>query len=179
MNKQTLELLRFPIGKFDWEAERNPEVLNEAIIKIQNLPLQLIETAASLPPSILLHRYRPEGWTIAQVIHHLADSHMHSYLRFKHTILEDTPSIKDYEEPKWAELPDASNTEIDYSLNLLSALHYRWVLFLKNLNQNDYKKSYFHPERNKNYPLDAALLIYAWHGEHHLAHIKNAIENGY
>ena len=125
------------------------------------------------------HRYRPNGWTIAQVIHHLADSHMHSYLRFKHAILEDTPSIKNYEEAKWANLPDASTIEIDYSLNLIKALHFRWVFFLKELKFKDYKKSYFHRERNKYYPLDTTLLIYAWHCDHHLAHIKNAIKKGY
>jgi hypothetical protein len=104
---------------------------------------------------------------------------MHSYLRFKHALLENTPSIKDYEESQWAKLQDASSTEIDYSLNLITALHYRWTLFLRSLTQDDFKKSYFHPERNKNYPLDATLLIYSWHCKHHLAHIKNAIKKGY
>jgi hypothetical protein len=179
MNPEAIEKLRYPIGKFDWEAPRTKEVLNEAIVKIKNFPVQLNELVSPLSTPVLLHRYRPEGWTIAQVVHHLADSNMHSYLRFKHALLEDTPSIKDYEEVKWANLPDASSHEIDYSLNLISALHYRWVLFLKNLSPEDFKRSYLHPERNKEYPLDATLLIYAWHGEHHLEHIKNAIKNGY
>ena len=179
MNPEKLEQLKYPIGKFDWEADRSPEVLQKAIIKIKNFPKKLKETTAPLPPATLLHRYRPEGWTIAQVIHHLADSHMHSYLRFKHALLEDVPSIKDYQEATWANLPDASSVEIDYSLDLISALHHRWVLFLENLNEKDFKRSYFHHERNKHYPLDATLLIYAWHGDHHLAHIHNAIRKGY
>ena len=115
----------------------------------------------------------------SSVIHHIADSHMHSYLRFKHAILEDTPSIKNYEEDKWANLFDASTTEIDYSLNLIKALHNRWVLFLKNFTPEDFKKSYYHRARNKYYPLDTTLHIYTWLCDHHLAHIKNAIKKGY
>ena len=179
MKEKSLERLRYPIGKFDWDSELNPKTLEEAIIKIEIFPLNLTQTVSSLADKTLRHRYRPNGWTIAQVIHHLADSHMHSYLRFKHAILEDTPSIKDYEEAKWANLPDASTIEIDYSLNLIKALHFRWVFFLKELKFKDYKKCYFHRERNKYYPLDTTLLIYAWHCDHHLAHIKNAIKKGY
>ena len=179
MKEESLEKLRYPIGKFDWDSDLSPKTLKEAIVKIEIFPLNLTKTVSSLDVKTLKHRYRPNGWTIAQVIHHLADSHMHSYLRFKHAILEDTPSIKDYEEAKWANLPDASTIEIDYSLNLIKALHFRWVYFLKELKFKDYKKSYFHRERNKYYPLDTTLLIYAWHCDHHLAHIKNAIKKGY
>ena len=179
MNQKTMEKLRYPIGNFDWEAPRTVEVLNEAIVKIKNFPAELNELVIPLATPVLLHRYRPEGWTIAQVVHHLADSNMHSYLRFKHALLEDKPAIKDYEQVRWADLPYASNHEIDYSLKLIKALHYRWVLFLKNLSPDDFKRSYLHPERNKEYPLDATLMIYAWHVEHHLGHIKNAIKNGY
>ncbi|MGB0601101.1 MAG: DinB family protein, partial [Flavobacteriaceae bacterium] len=87
MNPEAIEKLRYPIGKFDWEAPRTKEVLNEAIVKIKNFPAQLNELVSPLSTPVLLHRYRPEGWTIAQVVHHLADSHMHSYLRFKHALL--------------------------------------------------------------------------------------------
>ena len=152
MKQESLEKLRYPIGKFDWDSEHSSETLEKAIIKIKTFPLNLTETVSTLAVKTLKHRYRPNGWTIAQVIHHLADSHMHSYLRFKHAILEDTPSIKDYEEAKWANLPDASTTEIVYSLNLIKALHFRWVLFLKDLTHKDFKKSYFHRERNKYNP---------------------------
>ena len=179
MNRESLEKLRYPIGKFDWNDERSPDVLEKAIVEIKTFPSKLSETVSALPTKTIQHRYRPNGWTIAQVIHHLADSHMHSYLRFKHALLENNPSIKDYEESQWANLPDASRTEIDYSLNLITALHYRWTLFLRSLTRDDFKKSYYHPERNKNYPLDATLLIYSWHCKHHLAHIKNAIKKGY
>ena len=140
MNQEKLDQLQYPIGKFDWDAERSTEVLEAAIVKINNFPSTLNDTVALLPKTVLLHRYRPEGWTIAQVIHHVADSHMHSYLRFKHALLEDSPSIKDYEEAKWANLIDASDTEIEYSLKLIEALHYRWVLFLKNLTSRGYPR---------------------------------------
>ena len=179
MKKESLEKLRYPIGKFNWDSNHGAGILEDSIIKIKIFPLNLTQTVSSLNIKTLKHRYRPNGWTIAQIIHHIADSHMHSYLRFKHAILEDTPSIKNYEEDKWANLSDASTTEIDYSLNLIKALHYRWVLFLKNLTLEDFKKSYYHRERNKYYPLDTTLRIYAWHCDHHLAHIKNAIKKGY
>ena len=104
---------------------------------------------------------------------------MHSYLRFKHAILETTPSIKDYQEAHWAELPDASETDLSYSLDLLTALHKRWTIFLNTLSEKDLSKTYYHPERKKYYPLNTTILIYAWHGEHNLAHIENAKKKGY
>lgn len=179
MKNDLLEQLKYPIGKFDWETERSAEVLAASIDKIESLPAELEKLVVPLPTAVLKKRYRPEGWTIAQVVHHLADSHMHSYLRFKHALLEKKPSIKDYQEAEWAKLPDASNIQIDYSLHLIKALHYRWVLLLKSLKPVDFQRSYFHPERNKEYPLDITLMIYAWHGVHHLAHIKNAIKNNF
>ncbi|MEK9566206.1 MAG: putative metal-dependent hydrolase [Flavobacteriaceae bacterium] len=179
MNSELLEKLKYPIGKFEWNTTYSPADLKQALLKIKNLPVQLEELVKPLPPAVLSRRYRPEGWTIAQVVHHLADSHMHSYLRFKHALLEENPTIKNYEEVKWASLPDASSLEIDYSLHLLKALHQRWVLFLENLSPEDFKRSYIHSERNKSYPLDTTLMIYAWHGEHHVQHIKNAIKQGY
>src|SRR6056300_1070806 len=179
MNSELLEKLKYPIGKFEWNTTYSPADLKQALLKIKNLPVQLEELVKPLPPAVISRRYRPEGWTIAQVVHHLADSHMHSYLRFKHALLEDFPSIKDYQEVQWAELPDAKNHQIDYSLDIISALHKRWVIFLEGMSKEDFKRSYFHPERQKKYPLDVTLLIYAWHCEHHLAHIKNAIETGY
>jgi hypothetical protein len=96
---------------------------------------------------------------------------MHSYLRFKHALLEDKPTIKAYDEVKWASLPDASNSEIEYSVELLTALHRRWVVFLKDISPNDFNRTYFHPEQNRKYSLDISLLLYAWHGKHHLHHI--------
>mgnify|MGYP002629508714 FL=1 len=179
MNSSATELLRYPIGKYEWNTEPSKSALELAISTLNDFPAKLNELVSGLPKTTLLNRYRPDGWTIAQVIHHLADSHMHSYIRFKYAVLEDTPAIKDYDEVKWAELPDASNDQIDYSLNLITALHYRWVVFLKELKGTDLKRTYFHTGNNKHYPLDVALIIYAWHCEHHLAHIKNALSKGY
>jgi len=179
MNPSALEQLQYPIGKFVWDTDPTVEIIQEGISTIKNFPKKLNKVVSTLDTPTLLNRYRPEGWTIAQVVHHVADSHMHSYLRFKHALLEDFPSIKDYQEVQWAELPDAKNHQIDYSLDIISALHKRWVIFLEGMSKEDFKRSYFHPERQKKYPLDVTLLIYAWHCEHHLAHIKNAIETGY
>ena len=179
MNETELLKLTYPIGKFEWPENPTSEAINQGIKRIEEFPKKLKAAIAGLSKDTLQNCYRPEGWNITQVVHHLADSHMHSYLRFKHAILEDTPSIKDYQEANWAKLPDASSTDLSYSLDLITALHKRWTLFLKSLTPEELNRSYFHPERSKHYPLNPTILIYAWHGEHHLEHIKNAIKNGY
>jgi uncharacterized damage-inducible protein DinB len=179
MNKNDLFKLTYPIGKFEWTKNPTKAEIKKGITKLEEFPEKLRKAVADIPEEVLQNRYRPEGWTIAQVVHHLADSHMHSYLRFKHAILEDTPSIKDYQEANWAELPDATNTDLSYSLDLISALHKRWTLFLNSFSEIELSKKYLHPEREKHYPLNTTILIYAWHGEHHLAHIKNAKKKGY
>ena len=179
MNETELLKLTYPIGKFECPENPISEAINQGITRLEEFPEKLKAAIAGLSKDTLQNCYRPEGWNIAQVVHHLADSHMHSYLRFKHTILEDTPSIKDYQEANWAQLPDASNTDLSYSLDLITALHKRWTLFLKLLTPEELNRSHFHPERTKHYPLNTTILIYAWHGEHHLAHIENAKKKGY
>ncbi|MFQ3341011.1 MAG: hypothetical protein ACI9TK_000666 [Flavobacteriaceae bacterium] len=179
MTDQTLALLKHPIGSFQWNENPNSKEIKIAIKQLEDFPVKIKKSLTNVPKQTMLSRYRPEGWTIAQVVHHLADSHMHCYMRFKHALLEDTPSIKDYKEADWASMEDASQVDISYSIDLLTALHKRWTLFLKLCTEKELSRAYFHPERNKHYPLHTSILLYAWHGEHHIAHIENAKKNGF
>jgi hypothetical protein len=115
--------------------------------------------------------YRPEGWTVKQVIHHLADSHMNAYIRFHWALTEDQPKIKAYDEKSWAELPYQNNVAVETSILLLSSLHERWVVLMNNMSDEEFDKIYVHPDGDKVYVLRKVALIYAWHGSHHIAHI--------
>ena len=169
--------LKYPIGQFQWHTNLSEGKRNDAKERLENFPKQLIDLMDTFPDSLLTKRYRTGSWNAIQVVHHLADSHMHSFLRCKHALLENEPHIKDYQENVWAQTPDANDTNISFSINLLTALHQRWVVFFESLSENEFKKGYYHPERNKKYSLDRVLALYAWHGEHHLAHLKNIIKN--
>ena len=115
--------------------------------------------------------YRPDGWTVRQVVHHVPDSHMNAYVRIKLALTEDVPTIKPYDEAKWAELPDGKSKLIEQSLALLDALHSRWVFLLRRLQPSDFKRTYHHPEWKTPMSLDDAIAMYAWHGRHHVGHI--------
>ena len=119
--------------------------------------------------------YRPGGWTVRQLIHHIADSHLNSYVRFRWALTEDTPVIKAYDEKEWAELPDAQSAPIKYSLNLLKAVHGRWSLLLERMSPDDFEKELSHPEWKYNLSLNDMVQLYHWHGSHHLAHITGLI----
>lgn len=170
-------LLQYPIGRFEWQTQLSKKSRVEAMKTLAAFPNKLETLLNTFPKALLEKRYRPNGWTATQVIHHLADSHMHSFLRCKHALLESTPHIKDYQEKDWANTPDATEASVKFSISLLAALHKRWVVFFEALNEDDFQKVYYHPERDKNYPLDTVLALYAWHGEHHLAHLQNIIKN--
>jgi len=170
-----IEKLKYPIGKFQWIENPSQIQLEKALEVLASFPYELDEIISGLSEKNLLKQYRQGGWTIAQVVHHLADSHMHCYLRMKHAVLEDKPIIKDYTEAEWANTKDGSSTEISFSLDLLKALHKRWVYFLNGLKNEEWKRSYYHPERAKYYPLNTTVLLYAWHCKHHLAHIQKAL----
>jgi uncharacterized damage-inducible protein DinB len=163
--------LRYPIGKFNYEGEPTSEVLEKWIIEIEELPFQLTEAVKGLKGEQLDTPYRSEGWTIRQVIHHIADSHLNSYTRFKLALTENNPTIKLYEEGKWAELPD-SKLPIDISLKLIEALHSRWVCLLRSMKSDDLEKTFEHPESGV-VTLGMNIGIYAWHGRHHVAHITS------
>jgi hypothetical protein len=176
MTKENLEFLRYPIGRFS-----KPDIIDEPLITsfiktIAELPDKLTNATEGLTEEQLDTPYRPDGWTVRQLVHHLADSHMNSYVRFKWTLTEENPTIKAYDEKLWAEMPEARTAPIELSLNILIALHARWVLMLKGLTGEDLNKAFVHPESGRQVPLDLNIALYAWHGEHHLAHIVNLIK---
>lgn len=173
MTEQDFDNLRFPIGPFVKPATLNAEVINDFIRDIQTFPERLRIEVENLSDEQLDTPYRPEGWTIRQVVHHCADSHMNSLIRFKLALTEDAPVIKPYFEDRWAALPDSKNLPPEPSLQLLSGLHARWVVLLKSLGPADMEKVYIHPEQGKEFRLDEAIAIYAWHCNHHLAHITD------
>ncbi|WP_379968593.1 YfiT family bacillithiol transferase [Epilithonimonas sp. UC225_85] len=168
-----LETLKFPVGKFVKPESITKEIIDSAINEIENFPNFVKAEIQNLDENDLNLRYRPEGWTISQVVHHCADSHINSYMRFKLALTENLPTIKPYEESLWAELPDSKLSPF-ISLKLLEALHERWVFILKNLSDEDLNKEFIHPEQSEKISLKENILIYSWHCQHHLAHIKQA-----
>lgn len=173
MTESELYQLKFPIGEFEAPQEMSAVEIERGIKIIEQLPEQLKEAVIDLSENQLDTPYRPGGWTVRQVIHHLPDSHLNSYIRFKWALTEDSPIIKAYQEADWANLLDYEITPIEISLNLLKSLHQRWVILLKNLEQEDFRKIFIHPETNKENRLDTTIASYAWHSQHHLAHIVN------
>ena len=171
-----LEALKYPIGRFNPPAEITPAYIKECIERIEALPAKLRKALAELPESQLDEPYRPGGWTVRQLVHHIADSHINSYIRFKWTLTENSPTIKAYEEKDWAEIAEAKTAPIEVSLDLLDALHRRWVLMLKNLTEEDCEKYYIHPDHGKAVTLAKNIALYAWHGDHHLAQIPGTFK---
>lgn len=167
--------LRYPIGTFQYSGPMEEADRQQAIATIQSLPASLRAIIEPLGQGQLDTPYRPEGWTVRQVIHHLPDSHLNAYTRFKLALTEDEPTIRPYHEARWAELPD-SRAAPDVSLRLLDALHERWVLLLQSLGAVDWQKGVVHPEHERVMSLDELLAMYAWHCSHHLAHITTLRE---
>jgi hypothetical protein len=167
--------LRYPVGNFQPTAQITDAERQAYIKQIDDVPAKLRESVRGLTEKQLETPYRPEGWTVRQVVHHLPDSHMNAYIRFKLAITEQQPTVKPYEQQMWAELADAKTAPIEPSLLLLESLHRRWFLFLKSLNPSDFAKTYNHPESGVS-NLDRLLQLYAWHGRHHVAHITSLRE---
>jgi hypothetical protein len=163
--------LQYPIGKFVKPAHIPEVLVHDWIKEIEKLPEQLIAAIDGLSEEQLDTPYRPEGWTVTQVIHHLADSHMNAYMRFHLALTEENPTIKPYYEGRWAELEDGKNAPVEFSLNLLTSLHQRWVYLLRSMTDEQMNKTYFHPESKKEFILKEVVGTYAWHGRHHVAHI--------
>ena len=163
--------LRFPIGPFQFVDELSPEARDAAILAIEQTPAKLKAALAGLTPAQLDTPYRPEGWTVRQVAHHLVDSHMNSYVRFKLALTEENPTIKPYDEKQWAEFEDAKLWPVEDSVRMLEMLHKKLVATLRAMRPEDFRRTFFHPEHNRSFTLDTALGIYSWHGPHHVAHI--------
>ena len=169
-----IEALKYPIGKPKIPAKIEPAHIQDWILTIQQFPSLLTKEVMQLTDTELCYKYRPEGWTIQQVVGHCIDSHMNSIIRFKLALTEDTPTIKPYDEAPWAELTDTVNFSIQSSATLLAGIHQRWVFLLEQLNDSQLKRTYLHPEGNELVTLEEGLAIYAWHCNHHLQHIINA-----
>ena len=174
---QDIDILRYPIGTFSPAPSYTSEHIQEAIEQIAHLPKKLTDLVGRWGDDRLDTPYRPGGWTVRQLVHHIADSHINAYVRTKLALTEDNPTIKPYHEAEWAKLPD-SLLSIAPSLVILSNIHLRWATILESLTDNDLQRTYHHPESGRNFTLNQVIAMYEWHGEHHYQHIYQlAIRN--
>ena len=167
--------LRYPVGQFDMQGTITEGQRRAFISEIAEAPARLRSAIEGLSTEQLDTPYRPDGWTVRQVVHHLPDSHLNSYVRFKLALTEDEPLIRTYDEHRWAQLADGRTAPVEISLPLLESLHRRWVLLLSSLTEADFARSFRHPEWGV-VSLDKAAGLYAWHGRHHVAHITSLRE---
>lgn len=170
-----MEDLRFPIGKFYFNSETGGDQRGEIINQMKETPAKLREAVHGLTSEQLHTPYRPEGWTVVQVVHHLPDSHMNSYIRFKLALTEDSPVIKPYDENRWADFRDAKSEPIEVSLALMDSLHHRWTDLLESMDDTDFERKLVHPAIGP-LTLNRLAALYAWHGRHHVAHITSLRE---
>ena len=172
MNTTALSIddLRYPIGHLTWPETLSPRERSLALETLRELPGQLRLAVEDLSADQLETRYREGGWTVRQLVHHLADSHLNAYTRVRLALTEDWPTVKPYQEACWAELKDARQAAIDPSLELLAGLHTRWVELLAGLEEKEWKRGYLHPESGRQ-TIEQVLALYDWHSRHHLAHV--------
>ena len=170
MTTPELDQLRFPLGKFIKPESVSTTEIQDAIARIESFSARLRKEVLPLSDGQLDTPYRPEGWTVRQVVHHCADSHMNAIVRFKLTLTENGTTIKPYKENLFAELPDYK-LPIDSALQILDGVQFRLGVIIRNMKQSEFSNYYVHPEYGTNYRLDQAVMLYAWHGDHHLAHI--------
>ena len=163
--------LSYPVGRFEWPQSVSREERDAHIGEIAAAPDRFRQAVRGLDDRQLDTPYRPGGWTVRQVVHHFADSHMNAYVRFRLALTEDNPVIKPYDEKKWAELPDGRGAPVDVSLQLIDSLHQRWVSLLRSLSEADFARTFRHPELPEAVRLDSYLASYAWHCRHHASHI--------
>jgi DinB superfamily len=176
MTKNELNALKFPIGTFQKPGKITPEIINGYINDIETLPKKLRAATKRLTPEMLDTPYRSGGWTVRQLVHHIGHSHINAFTRLKLALTEKNPVIKPYNQDKWVTLPDTINADIEPSLKLAEAIHASWVILLKSLSKKDFSKSFVHPDGNTLYRLDESTGLYAWHCNHHLAHITRLKE---
>jgi uncharacterized damage-inducible protein DinB len=171
--------LRYPIGKFHFDGSLNEDQKDKFLDDIAQAPASLRAAVKGLSQQQLDTPYRPEGWTVRQVTHHVPDSHLNAYVRFKLALTEDEPTIKPYAEDRWAQLADTQATPVEVSLTMLDSLHDRWLRLLRSLRPEDWKRTFRHPEMGV-MNLEKTLALYAWHGRHHVAHMTSLRErNGW
>jgi hypothetical protein len=175
MSTSNLTALQYPIGKFSFDENISSEKRKSFIVEIEAAPIKLREAVKGLTEKQLDIQYRPEGWTVRQVVHHVADSHINAYVRMKLALTQEEPTICAYEEKDWAKLEDVFHTPIKVSLDLLDSLHKRWTILLKSLTEADCKRKLNHPELGIK-TVDWLIALYAWHGKHHTAHITSLKE---
>lgn len=173
MQNLDLEKLKYPIGKFITPKTYSSDYILAKIEEIESLPERLKKETGDLNNDQLNTPYRPGGWTVRQVIHHCAESHMNCFIRIKWTLTENNPVIKPYDENLWSALPDNLHMPIESSLTLLEGLHARLAFLMKSLSKTELEKSFIHPENNSEYKIKEIIGLYAWHGNHHLAHITS------
>jgi hypothetical protein len=165
--------LRYPIGRFQFDGDASTKKREQWIEEIAATPARVRAAVHGLTGTQLDTPYREGGWTVSQVVHHLPDSHLNAYTRIKLALTEDEPTIKPYEEARWAELPDGLSGDIEVSLNLLEYLHQRWLMLLRQMKAADFDRQFRHPEHGRIFKLSETLALYAWHGRHHVAHITS------
>jgi len=171
-----IEELKYPIGEYVPDPDPGPGIFRAWVAVLSVFPENIEALVKDCTEDQLNYRYRPDGWTIKQVVHHLADSHMNGYIRFKLALTEDNPTIRPYHESLWSELHDAHSADLRDSLALLRALHNKWVLLIHTMTEEQFERTLYHPEYTKSYSLKEFLGYYAWHSEHHLAQIENALQ---
>lgn len=171
-----LEKLKYPIGTYAPEKNPSQQQLKIWLDDLETFPASVEKLVDALDNEMLNWRYRPDGWTIKQVVHHCADSHMNSIIRFKLALTEDKPTIRPYFEDRWALLPDSQENDLTPSLQILKAVHFKLVLLLKTLTNEQLQREFIHPEHGKIFNVAETIGNYAWHSNHHLAHIKQALQ---
>ncbi len=176
MEKQELENLRYPIGKFQVPETITDLLIEDWIDNLERFPQELSDLVTQLDPDQLATPYRPGGWTVKQLTHHISDSHHNSYIRFKWALTEDKPLIKVYDEKKWAALHDSETAPIEHSLDHLRAIHKKLVFLLRGLERQELKRTFIHPDGHVETSLEENIGRYVWHGHHHYAHIARLVK---
>ena len=170
-----MDSLQYPVGKYVAQPFSS-DLLKEWLLDIETLPVQIEYAVTNLDAAQLDMPYRDGGWTVKQLVHHVADSHMNAYIRFKLGLTENNPTIKPYDQDRWAEMADTRNLPINISLTILHAVHARWMEVLKHIKAEEWELTIVHPEHNKQMTLWYLLGLYAWHSRHHTAHIRGLRE---